>query len=104
MMYWINSGYKCQVSDRGAHFFDRRPVLCNKKKNIYHGFLCAYHLAPASKGHKWRVLIFLYLSHMKYGICLLYRLLSRCQCQTDTALPLQPRRLDAGDMYAGVQA
>ena len=29
MMYWINSGYKCRVSDRGAHFFDRRPVLYN---------------------------------------------------------------------------
>ena len=29
MMYWINSGYKCRVSDRGAHFLDRRPVLCN---------------------------------------------------------------------------
>ena len=25
MMYWINSGYKCRVSDRGAHFLDRRP-------------------------------------------------------------------------------
>ena len=35
MMYWINSGYKCRVSDRGAHFFDRRPpVLCNNKLNI----------------------------------------------------------------------
>ena len=32
MMYWINSGYKCRVSDRGAHFFDRRPVLCNNNK------------------------------------------------------------------------
>ena len=31
-MYWINSGYNCRVSDRGAHFFGRRPVLCN---NIY---------------------------------------------------------------------
>ena len=29
MMYWINSGYKCRVSDKGAHFFDRHPVLCN---------------------------------------------------------------------------
>jgi hypothetical protein len=28
-MYWINSGYNCRVSDRGAHFFGRRPVLCN---------------------------------------------------------------------------
>ena len=31
IMYWINSGYKCRVSDRGAHFLDRRPVLCNNK-------------------------------------------------------------------------
>ena len=31
-MYWINSGYNCWVSDRDAHFFGRRPVLCN---NIY---------------------------------------------------------------------
>ena len=35
MMYWINSGYKCRVSDRDAHFFDRRPVLCNNIINIY---------------------------------------------------------------------
>ena len=33
-MYWINSGYNCRVSDRGAHFFGRRPVLCNNEKNI----------------------------------------------------------------------
>ena len=29
MIYSINSGFKYRVSDRGAHFFDRRPVLCN---------------------------------------------------------------------------
>ena len=28
-MYWINSGYNCRVSDRGAHFFGRHAVLCN---------------------------------------------------------------------------
>ena len=38
MIYWINSGYKCRVSDRGAHFFDRRPVLCNNNKFIRYYF------------------------------------------------------------------
>ena len=33
-MYWSNSGYNCRVSDRGAHFFGRRSVLCNNN-NIY---------------------------------------------------------------------
>ena len=37
MMYWINSGYNCRVSDRGAHFFGRRPVLCNN--DCYSKFL-----------------------------------------------------------------
>ena len=30
-MYWINSGYKYRISDRGIHFFDFSigvPVLC----------------------------------------------------------------------------
>jgi len=38
MMYWISSGYKCRISDKGAHFFDRRPILCNNINtyiNIY---------------------------------------------------------------------
>lgn len=33
-MYWINSGYNCRVSDRGAHFFGRRPVLCIRAKPL----------------------------------------------------------------------
>ena len=45
-MYWINSGYNYRVSDRGAHFFGRRPVLYNNKliynfhitKNIFFNF------------------------------------------------------------------
>ena len=35
MIYWINSGFKCRVFDRGAHFFDRRPVLCNNNCYIF---------------------------------------------------------------------
>ena len=34
-MYWSNSGYNCRVSDRGAHFFGRRSVLCNNNIYIY---------------------------------------------------------------------
>ena len=48
-MHWINSGYKYRVSDRGAHFFDRRPVLCNNNiiiiyKKLRINFKINFHL------------------------------------------------------------
>ena len=58
MMYWINSGYKCRVSDRGAHFFDRRPVLCN---NIYLNLNSEYIFFPIIKKLLNNIIIINYL-------------------------------------------
>ena len=42
-MYWSNSGYNCRVSDRGAHFFGRRSVLCNNIGLMYIYILFTYY-------------------------------------------------------------
>ena len=76
MIYWINSGYKYRVSDRGVHFFDTPPFGCiiSLESNYYARYLCC----PSPLCGLGTVVLFL-ISHL---YMYLYRLVGSniCMC------------------------